>query len=141
VKGTLKLPANLEHTPYGREYMNAQDAQAAIEQFNVELDKLLERYGVHSFIFNGSLMVKSPSAPVPTPEGGLFGQILTRAICRADGCKSCTMWSVAQGAVFSPDQNEILTGAYAMLESALREQQASEQAAAFEKLEVKGPRQ
>jgi hypothetical protein len=137
----LKLPPNLEHIPYGREYMNTQEAQAAIDQFHVELSKLLERFGVHSFIFNASLLVKAPSMPVPTPEGGLFGQILTRAVCRADGCKPCTMWAVAQGAAISQEQNDILLGAYTMLENALRAQQTAEQAAAFENLEVKGPRQ
>lgn len=135
----LTLPASVEHAPYGREYSNTQEAQVAFEQFNDELDKLLERYGMHAFIFNGSLLVKAVSVPVATPTG-VLEQIRTKAVCRADGCKACCMYAVAQGAAFNQEQNDILIGAYAMLEQSLRDDTATN-TPDLNEMEVKGPKQ
>jgi hypothetical protein len=143
---SLTLPPDVEHVPYGREYTNSNEAQIAIQQFQEELDKLLVRFGIHCFIFNGSVVLKPLSAPLPTEDGAsLAGLIRSRAVCRADGCAACAMFAVAQGAILNPDQNKILATAYAMIEQGLGKQAeaaAAEQVARdFHTLDVKGPKQ
>ena len=137
----LKVPDKVNHLPFGREYSNMQEAQMAWEQFNEELDRLLLRYGVHGFICSGAILVKAISANRMTDGGETYEQIRTKAIARADGCPACTMYSVAQAAVTNPLQNEILTGAYAMLEEGLRAEEQRLKASKLEHMEVKGPKQ
>lgn len=139
----LKKPSGFEHIPWGREYITAEDASAAWDEFNAKFDALLVEYGVHAYIFNGQMLVQNADTIREGKDGAPETQIRTKAMARADGCKLCAMFAVAQGAVFNVDQNEILYNAYKMIDEGLQEQQRDAKARAVDlnTIEVKGPKQ
>jgi hypothetical protein len=137
----LKLPADTKHVPSGREYANLEKANQAWEDFNHELEALTERYGVHACIFQGALIVKAPYA---VPE---FGPQLPTIVnqSKAGGCLACIMFAIAQGMLQNPATNQVMTGAFEMFNSVfeeMKDQSEKDRAkAAFDDLDVKGPKQ
>lgn len=139
----LKKPAGVDHVPWGREYLSIKDADAAWAEFVAKLDALVTEYGLHSHIFNGQMYVRNADTIREGKDGAPETQILTKAMADAGGCKLCLMFAIAQGAAYNPDQNEILFGAYQMLEEGLEEQQRTVDARAVDlnTIDVKGPKQ
>lgn len=128
----LQLPPGTEHIPAGREYENLEKANHAWLEFEHELEKLTERYGVHAHVFNGALIVK-PAFGIPALGSQPYRTVATSL---AGGCVACVMFAIAQGMLANPTTNEILVGALKMFDAVFEDE--SPVAPDLEKMEIKG---
>ena len=128
----LKLPPDVQHVPAGREYMTPESASVAWAQFEHELEKLTERYGVHAYMFNGALSVRPVFAGLGVPQPARL-----TAMGHAGGCAACTMYSIAQSIIINRPLNEIILAALKMAGDTVDDDLPPD----LESMDVKGPKQ